>query len=82
MNEIEQTASRLRKASEFISSQASALKDVADALRADVDALAARVQVIEGKSLVVAEDLIEATDKVEVQQVRQDDRLDSLENGS
>lgn len=82
MNEIEETAERLKRASVMIADQAAAIKKVADELRDDVDALAKRVANVEGDATRVAKTLVKESERVEGRQVVQDTRLDTLENGS
>lgn len=87
---LENTAARLdriREAGTRISETAAHAKLITDELRADVNALLERVvvaeeraNVAERESGVVADNLVVATEKVEQQQVTQDDRLDNLEN--
>jgi hypothetical protein len=81
--EIEETAKRLKDASETILTSAASLKSAADQLRADVDALTGRVTAIENNTSDVADTLVESNLKGENQQGVQDGRLDNLEtNGS
>jgi hypothetical protein len=83
-NEIALVAARLKGIQEAggkIAAHAADVKEIADQLRADVDALAARLEILEGENVTVANNLLETSDVVEKQQVKQDDRLDVLENG-
>lgn len=72
---------RLKEVGVQIADQAAALKEVADTLREDVDALAARMTAVEEGNITVADELVKSDERVEGQQVVQDDRLDTLENG-
>src|SRR5688572_2861353 len=80
--EIRIAAARLKKireVSDRIATTAHDLKEAADLLRADVDALTSRVDLIEGKSSKIADELIESNHIIDEHQTIQDDRLDTLE---
>lgn len=81
-NEIAHVAARLKAIQEAggkIATYAEDVKEIADQLRSDVDALATRLDILENNAADVATNLVKTTDTVEKQQVKQDDRLDVLE---
>lgn len=82
-DEIRLTSERLKRiqqAGQTLADTAAEVKDIADQLRADVDALSARIDLVEKDNVKVADNLVDAANVVEQQQVVQDGRLDNLEN--